>query len=158
MRGPYSAPKRSHVIKARLDDEEYGSFIKRCEVYRMTQSKMIRVSLDKLVINPVIKFSPVNKELLSKVDELITEGKRIGNNLNQIARALNSGYPDQSLSSEIRRALGDLAEWKYTILQKVGSAIGNDQTFELEKLGPRSRRALLDLSARLEQQQADRGC
>ena len=23
MRGPYSAPKRSHVIKARLDDEEY---------------------------------------------------------------------------------------------------------------------------------------
>jgi hypothetical protein len=100
----------------------------------------------------------VNKELLSKVDELITEGKRIGNNLNQIARALNSGYPDQSLSSEIRRALGDLAEWKYQILQEVGSAIGNDQTFELEKLGPRGRRALLDLSARREQQQADPGC
>ena len=33
----------------------------------------------------------------------------IGNNLNQIARALNSGFPDQSLESEIRRALGDLA-------------------------------------------------
>ena len=45
----------------------------------MNQSEMIRASLDKLVINPVIKFSPVNKELLSKIDELITEGKRIGN-------------------------------------------------------------------------------
>jgi hypothetical protein len=153
MRGPYSAPKRTHVIKARLDDEEYESFLKRCEVYKMTQSKMIRTSLDKLQIYPTLKFSSVNKELLSKIDELITEGKRIGNNLNQIARALNSGYPDQSLDSEIRRALGDLAEWKYEILQEVGSAIGNDQTFELEKLGPRGRRALLDLSARREQQQ-----
>ena len=153
MRGPYSAPKRTHVIKARLDDEEYESFIKRCEVYRMTQSKMIRVSLDKLVINPVIKFSPVNKELLSKIDELITEGKRIGNNLNQIARALNSDSFDPGITTEIRSALGDLAEWKYEILREVGSAIGNDQTFELEKLGPRGRRALLDLSARREQQQ-----
>ncbi len=146
MRGPYDTPKRSHVIKTRLDDDEYEFFLRKCQVYGMNQSEMIRTSLEKLQIYPVIKFSSVNKELLSKVDELITEGKRIGNNLNQIARALNSGYPDQSLSSDIRRALGDLAEWKYEILQEVGSAIGNDQTFELEKLGPRGRRALLDLS------------
>ena len=139
MRGTYDTPKRSHVIKTRLDDEEYKFFLLKCKAYGMNQSEMIRTSLDKLVINPVIKFSPVNKELLSKIDELITEGKRIGNNLNQIARALNSGFPDQSIESEIRRALGDLAEW--------------DQTFELEKLGPRGRRALLDLSARREQQQ-----
>ena len=146
MRGTYDTPKRSHVIKTRLGDEEYEFFLMKCKAYGMNQSEMIRASLDKLVINPVIKFSPVNKELLSKIDELITEGKRIGNNLNQIARALNSGYPDQSLTTDIRRALGDLAEWKYEILQEVGSAIGNDQTFELEKLGPRGRRALLDLS------------
>ncbi len=72
MRGPYSAPKRTHVIKARLDDDEYEFFMKQCEVYRMTQSKMIRTSLERLHIHPVIKFSPVNKELLSKIDELIT--------------------------------------------------------------------------------------
>ena len=157
MRGPHSAPKRTHVIKARLDDDEYEFFMKQCEVYKMTQSKMIRTSLDRLQIYPVIKFSPVNKELLSKIDELITEGKRIGNNLNQIARALNSDSFDSGITTEIRRALGDLAEWKYEILQEVGSAIGNDQTFELEKLGPRGRRALLDLSARREQQQTGSG-
>ena len=131
MRGPYDTPKRSHVIKTRLDDDEYEFFLRKCQVYGMNQSEMIRTSLEKLQIYPVIKFSPVNKELLSKVDELITEGKRIGNNLNQIARALNSD------------SFG---------------AIGNDQTFELEKLGPRGRRALLDLSAQREQQQADPGC
>ena len=124
MRGTYDTPKRSHVIKTRLDDEEYKFFLLKCKAYGMNQSEMIRTSLDKLVINPVIKFSPVNKELLSKIDELITEGKRIGNNLNQIARALNSGFPDQSIESEIRRALGDLAEWKYEILQEVGRLQG----------------------------------
>ena len=154
MRGLYNTPKRNHVIKTRLDDDEYEFFLRKCKVYGMNQSEMIRASLDKLEIKPVIKFSPVNKELLSKIDALITEGKHIGNNLNQIARAIHSGYPDQSLLADIRRALGDLAEWKYEILQEVGSAIGNDQTFELEKLGPRGRRALLDLSARREHEQA----
>ncbi len=98
MQGPYDTPKRSHVIKTRLDDDEYSFFLRKCQVYGMNQSEMIRSSLDKLVINPVIKFSPVNKELLSKVDELITEGKRIGNNLNQIARALNSDSFDPGIT------------------------------------------------------------
>ena len=84
MRGPYDTPKRSHVIKTRLDDDEYEFFLRKCQVYGMNQSEMIRTSLEKLQIYPVIKFSPVNKELLSKVDELITEGKRIGLSRDQI--------------------------------------------------------------------------
>ena len=140
-----------------MNDEEYELFKKQCETYGFTQSELIRTSLDNLVIKPVLKFSPVNKELLSKIDELITSGNRIGNNLNQIARAINSGSFDPGITKEIRKSLGNLAEWKYEILQEVGSAIGNDQTFELEKLGLRGRRALLDLSARREQQQADPG-
>ena len=140
-----------------MNDEEYDFFKKQCETYGFTQSAMIRTSLDKLVIKPVIKFSPVNKELLSKVDELITEGKRIGNNLNKIARALNSDSFDPGITTDIRRALGDLAEWKYEILQEVGSAIGNDQTFELEKLGLRGRRAILNIPAQRDHQQADPG-
>ena len=140
-----------------MSDDEYEIFKKRCETYGFSQSDMIRTSLDNLVIKPVLKFSPVNKELLSKVDELIKEGKRIGNNLNQIARALNSDSFDAGINDGIRKALGDLAEWKYEILQKAGSAIGNDQTFELEKLGPRGRRAILDLPTQRNHQQADPG-
>ena len=140
-----------------MNDEEYEFFIKQCEAYGFSQSEMIRTSLDRLVIKPVIKFSPVNKELLSKIDELITEGKRIGNYLNQIARALNSDSFDVGIVDAIKKALGDLAEWKYEILQKAGSAIGNDQTFELEKLGLRGRRAILNIPAQRDHQQADPG-
>ena len=140
-----------------MNDEEYEFFKKQCETYGFTQSAMIRTSLDKLVIKPVIKFSLVNKELLSKLDELITEGKRIGNNLNQIARALNADFFDVGIVDAIKNALGDLAEWKYEILQKAGSAIGNDQTFELEKLGLRGRRAILNIPAQRDHQPADSG-
>ena len=140
-----------------MNDEEYEFFKKQCETYGFTQSAMIRTSLDKLVIKPVIKFSPVNKELLSKLEELITEGKRIGNNLNQIARALNADIFDVGIVDAIKNALGDLAEWKYEILQKAGSAIGNDQTFELEKLGLRGRRAILNIPAQRDHQPADLG-
>ena len=140
-----------------MNDEEYEFFKKRCETYGFSQSDMIRTSLDNLVIKPVIKFSPVNKELLSKIDELIMEGKRIGNNLNQIARALNSDSFDAGIVDAIKKALGELAEWKYEILQKAGSAIGNDQTFELEKLGLRGRRAILNIPAQRDHQPADPG-
>ena len=140
-----------------MNNEEYEFFIKQCEAYGFSQSEMIRTSLDRLVIKPVIKFSPVNKELLSKIDELIAEGKRIGNNLNQIARALNSDSFDAGIVDAIKKALGDLAEWKYEILQKAGSAIGNDQTFELEKLGLRGRRAILNIPAQRNHQQTDPG-
>ena len=94
-----------------MNDEEYEFFRKQCEAYGFSQSEMIRTSLDKPVIKPVIKFSPVNKELLSIIDELIAEGKRIGNNLNQIARALNSDSFDAGIVDAIKKALGDLAEW-----------------------------------------------
>ena len=33
MRGPYDTPKRSHVIKTRLDDDEYEFFLRKCQVY-----------------------------------------------------------------------------------------------------------------------------
>ena len=140
-----------------MNDEEYEDFKKRCETYGFTQSEMIRTSLENMVIKPVLKFYPVNQELLSKVNDLITEGKRIGNNLNQIVRALNSDSFDAGISGEIRKSLGELAEWKYEILRKVGGVIGDYQTFELEKLGPRGRRAILDLPTRRDNQQTASG-
>ena len=57
---------------------------------------------------------------------------RIGGNLNQIARTLNEWHsPYPQLAGEVRAAVSDLAALKFEVLQKVGDAVGNIQTYQL---------------------------
>ena len=52
--------------------------------------------------------------------------------MNQIARCLNEyGAPYNTLSGEMRAALSELAALKFEVLQKVGEAVGNIQTYQL---------------------------
>ena len=57
---------------------------------------------------------------------------RIGNNLNQIARAINDWHnPYPQLAAEVRAAASNLAALKFEVLEKVGEAVGNVQTYQL---------------------------
>ncbi len=128
----YNTPKRTHIVKTRLDDEEYADFLCRMEIYDMSQSEYIREAISGATIRPVVVASPINDELLSALGKLTAEYGRIGNNLNQIARHLNewrSPYP--SMEKELRDAAADLATLKYEIMKKVGDAIGNIQAYQL---------------------------
>jgi hypothetical protein len=63
---------------------------------------------------------------------LTAEYGKIGGNLNQIARCLNEyGAPYNALSQEVRAATAELAALKFEVLQKVGEAVGNVQTYPL---------------------------
>ena len=71
-------------------------------------------------------------ELLAAVGKLTAEYGRIGGNLNQIARTLNEWHsPYPQLAGEVRAAVSDLAALKFEVLQKVGDAVGNIQTYQL---------------------------
>ena len=132
MSKTYNTPKRSHIIKTRLDDEEYSDFLRRLELYGMNQSEFIRQAVSGATIRPIITVSPVNDELLSALGKLTAEYGKIGSNLNQIARNLNEYHtPYPQLSAELRNAATDLATLKFEILQKVGDALGNIQTYQL---------------------------
>ena len=132
MRKPYNTPHRTHVVKTRLTDEEHELFLNQCRTYGISQSEMLRQSMTRLQIKPVIHVSAVNDELLSAVGKLIAEYGKIGGNLNQIARALNEyGTPYNTLSVEVRAAISDLAALKFEVLRKVGDAVGNIQAYQL---------------------------
>ena len=120
------------VIKTRLTEEEYAEFSERVSLCKMSQAEFIRQALTKSRICPVITVSPVNDELLSAVGKLTAEYGKIGGNLNQIARCLNEyGAPYNTLSNEVRAAIAELAALKFEVLQKVGEAVGNVQTYQL---------------------------
>ena len=128
----YNTPKRSHIIKTRLDDEEYSEFLHRMELYGMNQSEFLRQAITGAPVRPIITVHPVNDELLSALGKITAEYGKIGSNLNQIARHLNewhSPYPD--MAKELQDAATDLAMLKYEVLQKVGDALGNIQAYQL---------------------------
>ena len=132
MRKKYNTPHRRHVVKTRLSDEEYADFTERLAAYEISQSEFIRQAIRGATIRPVITVSPVNDELLSAVGKLTAEYGKIGGNLNQIARCLNEyGAPYNALSHEVRAATAELAALKFEVLQKVGEAVGNVQTYQL---------------------------
>ena len=132
MKKKYNTPHRTRVVKTRMNDEEYELFLTRCKTYGISQSEYIRKALTRLQIHPVIHVSAVNDELLSSIGKLTAEYGKIGSNLNQIARYLNEcGAPYNALSGEVRAAISDLAALKFEVLQKVGEAVGNVQTYQL---------------------------
>ena len=132
MRKPYNTPHRTHVVKTRLTDEEHELFLNQCRTYGISQSEMLRQSMTRLQIKPVIHVSAVNDELLSAIGKLTAEYGRIGGNLNQIARTLNEWHsPYPQLAGAVRTAASDLAALKFEVLEKVGEAVGNVQAYQL---------------------------
>ena len=132
MRKPYNTPHRTHVVKTRLTDEEHELFLNQCRTYGISQSEMLRQSMTRLQIKPVIHVSAVNDELFAAIGKLTAEYGRIGGNLNQIARTLNEWHsPYPQLAGEVRSAASDLAALKFEVLEKVGEAVGNVQAYQL---------------------------
>ena len=126
MRKRYNTPHRSRVVKTRMTEEEYAEFAERLSACNMRQA------ITGAAIRPIITVSPVNDELLAAVGKLTAEYGRIGGNLNQIARTLNEWHsPYPQLAGEVRAAVSDLAALKFEVLQKVGDAVGNIQTYQL---------------------------
>ena len=123
---------RRHVVKTRMTDEEYADFTGRLAAYEISQSEFIRQAIRKATIRPIVTVSPVNDGLLAALSKLTAEYGKIGGNLNQIARSLNEyGSPYRGLEKEVRGAAADLAALKFEVLQKVGEAVGDTQTYQL---------------------------
>ena len=132
LRKKYDTPHRSRVVKTRMTEEEYADFAARLAPYGISQSEFIRRAIQGASIRPVVTVSPVNDELLAALGKLTAEYGRIGNNLNQIARTLNDWHnPYPQLAAEVRAAASDLAALKFEVLEKVGEAVGNVQTYQL---------------------------
>ena len=122
MTKTYNTPKRTHIVKTRLDDEEHADFLRRLEIYDMNQSEFIREAISGATIKPTIVATLVSDDLLAAVGKLTAEYGRIGNNLNQIARHLNEWHtPYPAMAKELQDAAADLATLKFEVMKKVAA-------------------------------------
>lgn len=97
--------KRQHRYAFYLDDEENEMLLSLTKRFCMSVSEIIRL----LIMYQCIRFPP--KEIRSVVPEL----RRIGNNLNQIARALNS--KSFVTDKEIRNVITELRDCEKQLLE-----------------------------------------
>ncbi len=116
--------------KKRRQDE-----IRRCRAPRIGQSGISRSEyLRRIIIgvfHPTIQVTCHDDETLAAIGKLTSAYDRIGNNLNQIARRLNTyDEPYPELSEEVKNAISDLTDLKFKVLKTTGDAIGNIQTYQ----------------------------
>ncbi len=128
----YNTPHRSHVVKTRMTEEEYAEFAERLSAYNMSQAEFILQAITGAAIRPIITVSPVNDELLAAVGEA---NRRIRQDRWQLKPdspdAERVAQPLPAACREVRAAVSDLAALKFEVLQKVGDAVGNIQTYQL---------------------------
>ena len=132
MKKRYNTPHRTCVVKTRLTGEEKKAFEEKCGALSLNQSEYLRQAVLCGKVSATVKVTQCNEEMLDRISSLVAQYGKIGSNLNQIARYLNSGgQPYGELGTELKKAAADLAALKFSVLKTVGDAYGNDQTYRL---------------------------
>ena len=90
---------RAKEVRIRMTDDEFATYKERLELSKMTAQKYgLRCLLDNEKIN-----------VIEDLPELMRQLKAIGNNLNQIARAANSGDKEPPAAvAELQQGVGEL--------------------------------------------------
>jgi hypothetical protein len=129
MKKTYNTPKRKNVVKTRLDDAELFVLDWRAEQSGISRSEYLRRMIFG-VFRPTIRVTCHDDATLAEIGKLTTAMDRIGNNMNQIARRLNTyDAPYPELSEEVKDAISDLTDLKFKVLKTTGDALGNVQTY-----------------------------
>ena len=99
---------RSHMVTVRFSDDEMDTLNIICEALEQTRSQYIRrKALTGTIPRPIVQLA-LDKESVKSVTGQL--GK-IGSNLNQIARKLNSGEKaDSKLKGDIGECVNDMTE------------------------------------------------
>ena len=109
--------KRTHLIGAKLSDDEYAQFRYICERLNVTQSEYIREAILTAKVTRPTLVTAMDSE---STRALLAHFGKIGTNMNQIARVLNQGYQaDSGILTELHNGLQSLNQG-VEVLQTVG--------------------------------------
>ena len=122
MKHSFEAEPRNIVVKTRLspaEKEELDKIIQRTD---LSVSEYLRRAI---FGTPVHEAPQVSDFPIDELNRLIAEYGRIGSNLNQIARWLNSGGSlDRGMSGTLRHCIGELNRLKFDSLKAISGFYG----------------------------------
>ena len=100
--------KRNRVVPIRFSDHELSVIDANAEKARMSRTEyLVSAGMDKPIV------------ILDDLKPMLAELRRIGNNVNQLTRKVNSGEIYVVGLNEINEQLGEVASGLYTIQKEV---------------------------------------
>lgn len=122
MKHSFGAEPRNIVVKTRLSPAEKEELDKIIQRTNLSVSEYLRCAI---FGTPVQEAPQISDIPIDELNRLIGEYGRIGNNLNQIARWLNSGGSfDRGMAGTLRHCIGELNRLKFDSLKVVGNYYG----------------------------------
>ena len=123
------------IIKVRVTAEEKLRIAYACKELHLTQSELVRRVLYGVNVKHTVVVAQGGEDVLAALAALSAQCSKVGSNLNQLARHLNSGGKDtEQLRAQILEELSALTNFRLKAEETVGELYGNHQAFDLEKL------------------------
>ena len=117
--------KRSNIITLKLTDIELAVLNETADVTGLSHSEYLRKLLLEKQINHQIEVVADMNDLR----KLVSEYGKIGSNLNQIAKHVNSGgSQSRAIKNEIHQCITDLFLLRKEVLKLAGGMNGNRKT------------------------------
>ena len=122
---------KTHVIKFRVTAEEKTSLELTCKLLNLSLSTFIRRAIHNVKIEKTVIIAG-GEETLTAVSTLLAQCSKVGGNLNQLARHLNSGGADtEQIRAKILDELADLTAFRLSAEKVLGELYGNAQAYRL---------------------------
>ena len=126
---------RTHIIKFRVTEKEKVTLELCCKRLNISMSTLIRQSLLGKPVQHTVLVAGGGEDALNILSDLLGQCGKIGGNLNQPARHLNTGGRDtEQLCAQILAELSALTAFRLNAEQTMGELYGNHQAYKLEEL------------------------
>ena len=126
---------RTHTIRFRVTEKEKLTLELCCKRLNISMSTLIRQSLLGKPIQHTVLVAGGGEDALNILSDLLGQCGKIGGNLNQLARHLNTGGRDtEQLRAQLLTELSALTSFRLDAEKAIGELYGNHQAYKLEEL------------------------
>ena len=123
---------KTHIIKFRVTETEKLELQCTAKHLPLSLSTLIRRALHTAKIERTVVVAGGGEETLTAVSTLLAQCSRVGGNLNQLARHVNSGGADtEQIRAKILDELADLTAFRLNAEKVLGELYGNAQAYQL---------------------------
>ena len=109
---------KEYVVKARLSRQEYEHLLRKIEEDSSVELRGGRKNISDY-IRKKIRTAESSKDLKKEIRDLIFQIRKIGVNVNQIAKKINAGYVEKDAEKLLLQELKNVEHCFYTLMEKL---------------------------------------